>query len=381
VAFFSPRPKLTADRFVNRLLSGDEALQMKAVGHLCADAWIIPEAANTALNFPSGSPRRARPLLPLHIPCAGIRARRHRLIGEAAEHEPQRRLLLFDGGDDRFGSAHGIALLLAADRLGEVAARDRRRGVGVDWAFRDFQRTAGPVGAERAGLDDNDLDPERPDLLGKRFRHAFDSKLARRVVARAGKADEAAHRRYVDDRARLLRPHDRQDGASQRREAKHIGLEHRPNVGVVALLDRREIAVAGVVDEDVDPAEPGHGRLDRGVDLILSVHVERKREAILRLAGDNVLDFGLVTRGGDNAIAALEEDDRQLPAKSGRTAGDEPDRFLVCRAFRHGGLEGSLVVGERAAFSHDAVGGGNALDPVRSVPPRVGRPQGWMAST
>ena len=92
-------------------------------------------------------------------------------------------------------------------------------------------------------------------------------------------------------------------------EAEEIGLEHRAHVGVVAFLNRREIAVASVVDEDIDTAEASLGRFDRGVDLTLLVDVERERKAIPWVAGDNVLDFGLVARRGDDAVAALEEDD------------------------------------------------------------------------
>ena len=132
------------------------------------------------------------------------------------------------------------------------------------------------------------------------------------------------------------RAHDRQHRARHGGEAEEIGLEHRAYVGVVAFLNRGEIAVASVVDEDIDTAEASLGRFDRGVDLTLLVDVERERKAILWVAGDNVLDFGLVARRGDDAVAALEKDERQLATKSGRTAGDEPNGFGM--GVRHDGL-------------------------------------------
>ena len=68
-------------------------------------------------------------------------------------------------------------------------------------------------------------------------------------------------------------------------------------------------------------------RLDRGVDLVLLVDVERQRQAGLVVARDNVLDLRLVARGHDDAVAALEQDVREFAAEAGRAAGDEPNGF------------------------------------------------------
>ena len=130
---------------------------------------------------------------------------------------------------------------------------------------------------------------------------------------------------------------------SQGREAKHIGLEHRPDVGVVAFLDRREIAIAGVVDEDVDAAEAPPGGLDGGFDLGLLLDVEFERQRPLAVVADEIVDLRLVARGDHDAIAALEQDLRQLPAEAGRAAGNEPNGFG--RSVRHNGLE-RLEIGE-----------------------------------
>ena len=190
----------------------------------------------------------------------------------------------------------------------------------------------------------------RRAFLRQRLGQAFDRELRRRIIAGARKTDEAANRRDVDDRARLLGAHDRQHGARHGGEAEEIGVEHRAHVGVVAFFDSREIAVAGVVDEDVDAAEPSFGRLDRSVDLILLVDVERKRKAVLGVARDNVVDLGLVARRHDDTVAALEENDGELPTESGRAAGDEPNGFGM--GVRHGGLA-KLEVG-KARASHGA---------------------------
>ena len=74
-------------------------------------------------------------------------------------------MLLLNGGDDCFGGADGIARLISAVALDLTPAPDRRVRVGVDWLLRSFERTTGPIGAEGAGLDDDNLDPVRRDFL------------------------------------------------------------------------------------------------------------------------------------------------------------------------------------------------------------------------
>src|SRR3984957_21317468 len=91
----------------------------------------------------------------------GLDLRPHGLVGEGAKRQPQRRMLLFDGGDDRFGRPNRIAGLRAADALDLSTAGDGRLRVGVDWLLWRLQRAAGPVGAEGAGRNDDDLDFQR----------------------------------------------------------------------------------------------------------------------------------------------------------------------------------------------------------------------------
>ena len=60
----------------------------------------------------------------------------HALEGDAAERQPERRLLLLDGGDDRLGGADRVARLRAAVALNCVAAGDGRLCVGLDRLLR-----------------------------------------------------------------------------------------------------------------------------------------------------------------------------------------------------------------------------------------------------
>ena len=123
-------------------------------------------------------------------------------------------------------------------------------------------------------------------------------------------------------------------------EAEHIGLEHGADFGVLAFLDRRQIAVAGIVHQHVDARRTSPRRLDRGRDLRRLVHVQGQGEAGFGIRGDEIGDFCRVAGGDDHPIAGFEQGFRQFAAESGRAAGDEPDRP---GNVRHGAL--SIAVG------------------------------------
>ena len=67
-----------------------------------------------------------------------------------------------------------------------------------------------------------------------------------------------------------------------------------------------EEAVAGVVDDDVERPKRSCARGDRGVDRRLVGDVELDRQDVVAVALDQVVERGGVTRGGGDAVAALE---------------------------------------------------------------------------
>ena len=77
--------------------------------------------------------------------------------------------------------------------------------------------------------------------------------------------------------AAAARPHARQHLPGQRDQSEDVGLELRPDMILLALLDRREIAVAGIVHEHVDTAEPRLCLGDRRGDVLPVGNVEPKR--------------------------------------------------------------------------------------------------------
>jgi hypothetical protein len=70
----------------------------------------------------------------------------------------------------------------------------------------------------------------------------------------------------------------RQHRPGHREQAEHVGLEHRAGLFDGGLLDRAEQACAGIVDQHVDPAEPGKCRIDDLARPALVGHVVREGE-------------------------------------------------------------------------------------------------------
>ena len=131
--------------------------------------------------------------------------------------------------------------------------------------------------ADQPGLDRVDPHPEVGDLLGRRLGHADDAGLGRRVVGLADHADLPGDRRHVDDRAALVLPHDRRGLAQPVPGALQVHGDHLVELLLGHLAHRRVAGDAGVVDHDVQPAEPVDGRTDERVDIVAGRHVAAHR--------------------------------------------------------------------------------------------------------
>ena len=120
------------------------------------------------------------------------------------------------------------------------------------------------------------------------------------------------------------RAHARQHASRQRGEAEEVGLEHRADLLVLAFLDGREIAVARVVDEDVDTAACGFGELHDALAAFGIGDIERGDVRCLRKPLRELRDRAFVARRDDAAVAAVEDTPCKLAAKARGAAGDEP---------------------------------------------------------
>ena len=87
------------------------------------------------------------------------------------------------------------------------------------------------------------------------------------------------------------------------------------------------MAVAGVVDDDVEAAEVVVGLLDGGEVGVAVGHVELDRQQRVAVLLPQVVERRGVAGGGRDLVAALQRRDRPLPAEATRCPGDEPNFF------------------------------------------------------
>ena len=173
---------------------------------------------------------------------------------------------------------------------------------------------AGIVGAARADAGDGDavafdFEPER---IGERDERGFGGA----VDGGVRQAEEAGHRRDVDDVAGVLFLHDRQHGLHAMERAEEIHVEQRLRVGNLGLLERRAQADAGIVDEDVDAAKLGERLCDEIVYVFTAGDITAGR-----------------ARGRDNLRACVGKRPRHRGAKAAAGAGDDHD--FAGEAFVH----------------------------------------------
>lgn len=108
-----------------------------------------------------------------------------------------------------------------------------------------------------------------------------DRELRRGVHADTGLALEPGAGSDVHQPARPLLAHDGQHGAGDVDQPEDVEVEQRPGLGVTDLLQRAQQSTAGVVDQDVDAAEPSHGRLDGLRDAVVVGHIQCDREHLV----------------------------------------------------------------------------------------------------
>ncbi len=107
-------------------------------------------------------------------------------------------------------------------------------------------------------------DAERRELGVERLRDALDARTSSSNRCRSPRPTGSRRRdEKFRDVAGALLAAAAEHGARDREQTEHVGLVDAPHLVARRLLDRADDAVAGVVHQDVDPAEPCDGRLDR----------------------------------------------------------------------------------------------------------------------
>ena len=126
-------------------------------------------------------------------------------------------------------------------------------------ALSDVRRGAREIRAEATRLDDGHVDAERRHLGRKHLGEALDAELRRRIRRSPYRAGAAADRGDLDEPAAALLAKQRDGCLGHDDGAEEVGLDLRSEGIDRRVLDRRHVAVSGVVDDDVQAAEPIQG--------------------------------------------------------------------------------------------------------------------------
>jgi hypothetical protein len=172
------------------------------------------------------------------------------------------------------------------------------------------------VGVDEPGLDEDDVDAERVQLAAQRVGKRLHGVLRRVVAPEKRQREATTDAADVDDRSAAARPHAGDEGAGDRHQAEHVGLELGAEVGVAHLRGRTDDAEAGVVDEDVDVAD-GSGDLAelRAVGDVELVGLD----AVLFEQGERFA----AAAGRDHGVAGLGQSQRGGASDAGGRPGDE----------------------------------------------------------
>nr|ANY57991.1 LysR transcriptional regulator [uncultured bacterium] len=237
---------------------------------------------------------------------------------QASEEQPAGRMLRVDQGEDRRCRRGGLTDLELHGVLGTGPRVVGRLGAAA-------RSPVEPVGRVRSGLDAGDVDTEPLDLLPQRFGKAFERPLRGVVGTDAGVGAHAALAGHLHQVAAALAPQDGQHRLRDPHRAEEVGLHLLPQFAFREFLDHAEVAVARVVDDDVDAPEVLGRAVDRREDALPVGDVEPQRQ---HGAGEAFLQvpqlFG-VAGGGDDAVTPFQRGLRPQATEAGRRSGDEPD--------------------------------------------------------
>jgi hypothetical protein len=122
-------------------------------------------------------------------------------------------------------------------------------------------------------------------------------------------------------------------------EAPHVDLERQVEVGLGDQLGRVGRAEAGVVDEDVEPAERGQRPGDGFVDLAGIAYVHRHGERLAPHRRDllhQVVRCPRHPQAKHHVSAGVRHRERDLPTEATRGPGDKSDLPVEIEPGEHG---------------------------------------------
>ena len=140
-----------------------------------------------------------------------------------------------------------------------------------------------PIGLDAARLDHGNVDAERLQFHPQGIAQRLHRILGNMVPATEIHHDLSCHGRDVDDTAAPLRPHGRKHQLAQAGQTEHIDFQLPTGFLQRHILNGAEVAVAGIVHEDVDAAFRLQDRPDTRLHGGIVRHVHPQRNHAERL--------------------------------------------------------------------------------------------------
>src|SRR6202166_318836 len=217
----------------------------------------------------------------------------------AADQQVRRKAVTRRQTEHNLSHLDGIADLFTPIRFQGLGNSANGRFIVGEEFGRVLVRAGTPVRPHSAGFKGANLHRERGQFLGKRFRKAPNSPF-RCMVRRAARSGQAAaDRRYLEDAAAPLLAHVRYGRTGDVNDAIEVGVNHRLQPLRAQLLERRNIAEPGVINDHVETPKRVKCYLHGGLSRAFIRHVKGNRADALAEFIYQVIQSSRVPRCGD----------------------------------------------------------------------------------
>src|ERR1700678_2545704 len=166
--------------------------------------------------------------------------------------------------------------------------------------------------------------PKRARSPRRHFREALPAELGGTIGSTPHRSSAPADRRDLDEPARATLTEQRDRGLGHNDRTEQIGFDLCPELVDAYVLDRRDIAVAGIVDDDIEAIETADGPGDRAEGRVGIGHVERRGEDALASRRDEIGERIGVAGGRDQIVARRDDRLAESAAETARSAGNKP---------------------------------------------------------
>ena len=245
--------------------------------------------------------------------------------GVTAQQKMRWEMIAVSQTKDELSHLGRIAILVAPERRQRLDHRAHGRFIIREQVRRVLVRASAPVRPHSAGFERAHLDAKRGHFLGQGLGESANRPFGGMVSRAAGKGQAAADGRDLKDAAALLLSHDRQRGTGHVDDAIEVGVHHRLESLRAQLLERRDIAVARVIHDDIETPERVHRHLHGRIGRLLIRHVEGSGANLIAVLLHQIFEAARVAGRRDEAIARCEHSFSDVAAQAACAAGYQPD--------------------------------------------------------